>query len=671
MKIKSRRSSAYSLVGAFLFTSLAAAPLTWASGPDGDDHDPQILDGSGDPIVLERPNPGAGLAAHDAATANIVSGGPTAKVTKNLDLTGRGDRFGLNQTTDVWALNGFAYTGTFDSPCGGDPSGEAGIWVWDVHNNNNPSFVGVIESEVGDRTNDVRVASMNSGDILVMSNESCGGGDGGFEIYDVGDPTNPLKLASVIINESDLNTISPLFFAPGALNEVGVHNLFLFTQGTSDYVAAVSEGAFDNFRIYDITIPSSPILVSGWGAEELVAGLPIGVDDYSDLILGDTDPTGSITGNALNDLFNGFGASQNKFLHDATISADGTRAYLANWDAGLVLLDISDVTDPQLISVALDPVNGSLDGEVNSHSVWPNEDGTIVVEGEEDFSAWEASVPPSNLTLDGTATPGNPTIPATAVATTTGDDFEANQTGEIGTTDGTSVIVTSGNLAGNTYPAIELTTALGSPTFGTTGAVTGNLVWIGRACTVTQGDLLDNPVAAGDIAIVRRGACEFEEKANAAAAAGAAAVVIANNSPASTPWSGLRIWDYSDPANPILASTFDTECSASIAPGGNCDPAGTYSVHNVVVETSGNKVKAYISWYSDGMLVLDVTDPYNPVEVARFLDDSTNGGNPNDFWGVYKETSSPWIYGSDRNGGLYVFKEKGAGSAKNGANKKP
>ena len=108
-----------------------------------------------------------------------------------------------------------------------------------------------------------------------------------------------------------------------------------------------------------------------------------------------------------------------------------------------------------------------------------------------------------------------------------------------------------------------------------------------------------------------------------------------------------------------------------MTPSENCIVAGTYSVHNLVVESTGNKVKAYVSWYWDGMLVLDVSDPYNPVEVARFLDNTTNGGFPNDFWGVYKETNSPWIYGSDRNGGLYVFKEKGAGSAKNGAGKKP
>ncbi|MDH3713851.1 MAG: hypothetical protein OET44_08410 [Gammaproteobacteria bacterium] len=634
--------------------SFFVAASVGASGITGDpDHDDAI---AGD---LVRTDPSAAMIAHDAATANVVSGGPTAKVTKNLATAGRGIRNVADATTDVWAHNGYAYTGTFNSPCGGDP--EAGVWVWDVHNKNNPSFVTVIQSPIGSRSNDVRVAGMNSGDVLVHSNEVCGpSGVGGFEIFNVDDPANPTHLATVTINESDLNTISPLFFAPGSLDDVGVHNLWLFTQGTKDYVAATSEGAFDNFRIYDITDPGSPVLVSGWGAEQLVPGLPAEIDDYSDLTLA-TDPGGTITLNALLDLFSGFGASQNKFLHDATISADGTMAYLANWDAGLVLLDISDPADPQVVSVAIDPVNGSLDGEVNSHSVWPSEDGTIVVEGEEDFSAWEGLIPPSNLTLDGTATPGDPTIPATAISTDDGDFFEANQTGLTGSTDGTSVVVDGGP----TFAAVELATAAGSPTFADTGTISGNLVWVGRACGLTQGDVLENPLSPGDIAVVRRGACEFDEKSQTVAAAGAAAMVLANNQ-ASTPWSGLRIWDYSDPTNPVLASTFDTECSASTAPGANCRADGTYSVHNVVVESKGNKTFAYVSWYWDGMLVLDVTDPYHPVERARFLDNSTNDGLANDFWGVYKETNSPWIYGSDRNGGLYVLKEFGAGSAKNG-----
>ncbi|UCE31952.1 MAG: hypothetical protein JSW68_03180, partial [Burkholderiales bacterium] len=104
-----------------------------------------------------------------------------------------------------------------------------------------------------------------------------------------------------------------------------------------------------------------------------------------------------------------------------------------------------------------------------------------------------------------------------------------------------------------------------------------------------------------------------------------------------------------------LASSFDTVCSATVIDP-SCDPLGTYSVHNVVVETLGNQVKAYISWYDDGVLVLDVTDPYNPVEIARY----TAPGE--DYWGIYKVPNIPWIYGSDRNGGLVIFKELGSGS---------
>lgn len=616
--------------------------LTFADHPDPD----HLHDGS---EPLARPLPDDGLSAHDAATAGIISGGPSAKVIKNLAVKGKGDRLAGDTTTDVWSYGGYAYTGTFNSPCGGDP--EAGVWIWDIHNKNKPSFVDIIPSPVGSRSNDVKVAAMNSGTILVHSNESCGGGPGGFEIYNVDNPISSVHLASVQIDE--LNPISDALF--GGISDVGVHNLFLFSQDGNDYVAVVAETAFDNFRTYDITDPTNPVLVSAWGAEEI---FDPGVGD-------ETVDFGRVLNAALW-LLDGFGSSANRFLHDVTISNSGNEAYLSNWDAGLVLLDISDPANPQIVSVALDPINGSLDGEVNSHAAWPSEDGSIVVESEEDFSAWEGAVPPGNLTLD-SSVPGDPTIPGTAVSTLAGNEFEANQTGNIGTVDGSSVVVTSGPLAGNTYPASEMATAAGSPTFDTTGPRSGELVWIGRAC---PGDPILNAgdFDPGDIAIVRRGACFFEDKANTAASLGAAAVVIANNQD-STPWGGLRIWDYTDPANPVLASTFDTVCSASTDPGEDCDPAGTYSVHNVQIETRGSKVFAYVSWYWDGMLVLDVTDPYNSVEIARFFDNTeefkaSNGGNPHDFWGVYKEPNSPWILGSDRNGGLAVFKELGKGTLK-------
>ncbi|WP_341250097.1 LVIVD repeat-containing protein [Euzebya pacifica] len=634
-----------SLLGALALVATlgpaAGAHPDAGTASDGvDEHSADQLHGPAENVVADS------LSDHDVSTGDIVSSGPTGNRIKDLTVVGRGIRNVPNATTDVWALDGYAYTGTFNDPCGGDP--EAGIWVWDVHNPNRPEFVTVIPSPVGSRTNDVRVASMNSGDVLVHSNESCANGPGGFEVYDVDDPSSPVLLASV--QTDDINA-----FLRGAFGFVdfGVHNLWLFSQGSNDYVAATVESEFGNFQIFDITDPTAPTLVGWWGAEELgAAALGITTDPA------DLDGSTFLDILALDDyLFDGFGASTNRFLHDVTISADGVTAYLANWDAGLVTLDISDPTDPVLIAVAIDPVNGSLDGEVNSHSVWPNEDGTIVIEGEEDFSAWEGNIPPGNLTLDGTSTPGDPSIPATAMATNDGDFFEATQTGLTGTTDGTTVAVDGGP----TFDVVELATATGSPSFADTGTLSGEFVWIGRACTLTEGDTLLNAadVDAGDIAVVRRGACEFQEKADAAAAAGAAGVIIANNL-SSTPWSGFRIWDYSDAENPVLASTFDTVCSASLAPSETCAANGTYSSHNVIVETTGNKTLAYIAWYNDGVLVLDISDPYEPREIARYAG-TTEAGDPNDFWGIYKEENSPFIYASDRNGGLYVLKLKGSG----------
>jgi hypothetical protein len=346
---------------------LVSATLVQAHGPDtpddGTEHEHPMLEGGG-----PRYDPSAALIALDAATADIVSSGPYAKVTKNMAVAGSGERNVAGATTDVWAHNGYAYTGTFNSPCGGDP--EAGVWIWDVHNKNKVSYVGVIPSPAGSRSNDVKVAAMNSGDILVHSNESCAGGPGGFEIYDVADPASPVHLAHV--QTDDVNALLRDGFG---FVDFGVHNLFLFTQGSNDYVAATVESEFGNFQIFDITDPTSPSLVGFWGAESLL--FP-GVDfatttDFGGVIL----PADAY-------LFSGFGASQNRFLHDMTITADGMYAYLANWDAGLVLLDISDPTSPSLVSVAIDPT--SEDGEVNSHSVWPSEDGTVVIEGEEDFA---------------------------------------------------------------------------------------------------------------------------------------------------------------------------------------------------------------------------------------------------------------------------------------------
>jgi hypothetical protein len=644
------------VVSGFVFGALLGGPTAAAGYEPEDDHA-----GQRKAVPMEAQDPHSVFGPLDSA---VIGGGPTAKVTKNLELRGRGKRLAPQATTDVWVHEQFAYTGTFNSPCGGEEG--AGVWVWDVRNRNRPAFAGIIESEVGSRSNDVKVADMNSGEILVHTNETCGpGGLGGFEIYDIDRPRDPVHLATVRINEP--NEVLRTQF--GAVNR-GVHNLYLFTQGSRDYVALATHGNawFGSTQIFEITDPRNPEFVSAWGPELLCEEEFCSDDPYNE-----TDP--NVLAAHINEWIlgtgrtPGFGSSTIRSVHDITVTEDGNLMYAAAWDSGLVLLDISDPANPEVVSIALDPAEGSPgDGEVNSHSVWPSEDGDIVVEGEEDFDAWVSVQPPGNLTF-GTGDPAAP-LPGTAVSTSAGDELEGSQTGNAGTVDADSLEVTSGPLAGTTYPAIEL--AGDQPKFGDVGPVSGDIVWIGRACSATP-DMPADPIlnadaiADGGIAVVRRGACTFREKNINAAAAGADAVVISNNQRNDTPWSGIRVWDYSDPQNPVLASTFDTVCSASPTPIPACDPFGTYSVHNVIVETTGKRVKAYLSWYWDGMLVLDVTNPYDPKETARYFDNSpafleSNGGLPHDFWGVGKEVGEPWIYGSDRNGGLYVLREQGSGS---------
>jgi hypothetical protein len=240
--------------------------------------------------------------------------------------------------------------------------------------------------------------------------------------------------------------------------------------------------------------------------------------------------------------------------------------------------------------------------------------------------------------------------------------------------------------------------------------MSGSTTYVGLACGTV-------PSVSGGIALIQRGDCAFTTKGDNASAAGYDGMVVFNDAArgdtlvimgatdVSIPgvfvgnstglliagvasagdliigaagadisdsvvpngWSGIRIWDFSDPANPVLASTFNTVCSANPVDE-SCDSRGTYSSHNVQVE--GDKV--YISWYTDGILVVDISDPYHPVETARYhragTDFEVENGGIQDMWGIYKVFDEPWIYASDRNGGLYVLKEYGSGSTKNGKN---
>lgn len=112
-------------------------------------------------------------------------------------------------------------------------------------------------------------------------------------------------------------------------------------------------------------------------------------------------------------------------------------------------------------------------------------------------------------------------------------------------------------------------------------------------------------------------------------------------------WGFGRIFDTQ--SDPIQISTFDTG-NVTASPAG-----GDFSMHNVIVR--GNT--AYVSWYSDGIVLFDISQPANPRQIGSFVPEAAAdpfGLLPTapEMWGVY--VHGPLILGSDQNSGLHILK---------------
>lgn len=81
---------------------------------------------------------------------------------------------------------------------------------------------------------------------------------------------------------------------------------------------------------------------------------------------------------------------------------------------------------------------------------------------------------------------------------------------------------------------------------------------------------------------------------------------------------------------------------------------GDLTVHEVATDPQ-NERRAYLSYYSGGIRVLDI-DNGELVEVGGYLDPLGN-----DFWGVeaFVRDDTTYILGSDRDSGLWIFKVSG------------
>ncbi|WP_216827388.1 LVIVD repeat-containing protein [Alkalihalobacterium elongatum] len=109
----------------------------------------------------------------------------------------------------------------------------------------------------------------------------------------------------------------------------------------------------------------------------------------------------------------------------------------------------------------------------------------------------------------------------------------------------------------------------------------------------------------------------------------------------------VRIYDIKDKSNPKLLSTFQTDNSKNKREG-----YPGFTVHDPKVQ--GNTL--YLSHYFDGVRIVDITDPSNPVETGAYVPVKAN------IWGVFVDRN--YVLASDMETGLKVLQKTGNGKKK-------
>jgi hypothetical protein len=550
--------------------------------------------------------------------------------------------------TDVATYRDTAYIGAWHKKCQGtgNPGIPGGFWAVDIKNPRAPRELTFVPSPVGSYLTEglhaFRLTTPTfTGDVLLVSQERCDSTNaahqGGFSLYDVRNPAAPVPLALSIGDTEG---------TPGTAHSA--HTAFGWDAGGKAYVAVMDNQESDDIDIFDITDPRSPVMIR-----------ETGLDDWP--IASETDGRGGSPG-----------------LHDLIVRrAEGKWLMLASyWDAGYVLLDVTDPANPVFLRDTDFPATDSLTGvpwsEGNAHeaefdrcpeegvrSRFPCGNVRYIVAADEDFT------------------------PYPIVARITSGPFANQEWG--GTIAGDSKPISPGDVyAGSSY-------------------------YVGLACTSSPPPAAPSSTA---IAVVQRGSCTFGEKYSNVFSRGYSMMIVFNSTIAgsgcestvnmdtapfeptqipaifvsrSTGFRLLGISGYnpancpsgSNPSPPAVGtqgsnldvrSTFDgwgymrlfdfdtmQQLDAWAVPEA-LDPRyatgfGDLSVHEVTTDPTGDV--GYVAYYSAGLRVVDYSRG-RLEEVGHYI--APEGSN---YWGVelnVRRDGRLYVLASDRDYGLYIFR---------------
>ena len=275
------------------------------------------------------------------------------------------------------------------------------------------------------------------------------------------------------------------------------------------------------------------------------------------------------------------------------VKARGGFLYAATALLGLLVLDISDPGTPELIGHFEAPAtSGDLEGYTSFHNIFLSPDGRLV------YATNYSTFPKTELLVIDVSDPAAPTEAGRFSISTDTSDFNFHATHDVNVLEVNGRLIAFLNYLSAGLWILDVTDPAAISTLG-------SIVWDG---------------------IFSHSGWPFSLEGR---------LYYAHNSEGYD--RHMTILDVTDPAKPNIVSRFATRQGIS--------------VHNVQVVDG----MAYISYYIDGLRVVDLRDPEMPEEIAHFdtVPDANERGLVQGAFGV--RVIDGGVYISDMESGVYAF----------------
>ena len=310
---------------------------------------------------------------HDTLFGHLPPVEQNLEVVGQLEPTASQGPIVEGQIADLAVHNGFAYLMSWNE----ESCTKGGTYITDVRDPANPQEVGFLPAAPGYYHGEgAHVVSLDTpaftGDLLAVNDEACSNAAtrppdvpetaGGFDLYDVTDPTNPVTFGQNFGDKTPDGSLDPDPDPDRLANSY--HSVFVWQDGP---VPSWSES----------TTPSSPTSTSSTSPTRPIR---------SSSTISTSSRCPSTTRSSVRR------KRQNVFNHDMVVKQiDGRMVMMVSyWDAGYVQLDVTDPANPTYITDTSFDEPDSLTGfdppEGNAHQGEFSHNSEFLLAADEDFA---------------------------------------------------------------------------------------------------------------------------------------------------------------------------------------------------------------------------------------------------------------------------------------------